>query len=127
MPLPGNAVVRGRVTGFGRITEDTGGAGQSTDGATIPTYIRLADPAKARGYEQAPVGVDITSSAVEDALSVPVTALVGKAGGGFAVVVLRAGERKLVPVELGLFDTGGGRVQVDGDLGAGDRVAVPSL
>jgi hypothetical protein len=65
---------------------------------------------------------------VASALSVPVTALVGKSGGGFAVEVVRAGERRdLVAVRLGLFDTGGGRVQVEGDLREGDRVVVPSL
>jgi hypothetical protein len=32
-----------------------------------------------------------------------------------------------VAVTLGLFDTGGGRVEVDGKLLEGDAVAVPSL
>jgi multidrug efflux pump subunit AcrA (membrane-fusion protein) len=72
--------------------------------------------------------VDITTKGVENALSVPVTALVGKSGGGFAVEVVRAGgRRELVAVKLGLFDTGGGRVQVEGDLREGDSVVVPSL
>ena len=71
--------------------------------------------------------MDITTKGVESALSVPVTALVGKSGGGFAVEVVRAGERReLVEVRLGLFDTGGGRVQVEGDLRAGDAVVAPS-
>ena len=72
--------------------------------------------------------MDITTEGVESALSVPVTALVGRSGGGFAVEVVRAGgRRELVAVKLGLFDTGGGRVQVEGDVRAGDRVRVPSL
>jgi len=29
-------------------------------------------------------------------------------------------------VKLGLFDTAGGRVQVEGDVRVGDRVVVPS-
>ena len=96
--------------------------------ATIPTFISLDDPAKARGLDQAPVQVDITTKGVDNALSVPVTALVGKSGGGFAVEVVRAGgRRELVAVKLGLFDTGGGRVQVEGDLRAGDPVVVPSI
>ena len=50
--------------------------------------------------------MDITTKGVESALSVPVTALVGKSGGGFAVEVVRAGgRRELVAVKLGLFDT----------------------
>jgi multidrug efflux pump subunit AcrA (membrane-fusion protein) len=72
--------------------------------------------------------VEITTTEVEDALSVPVTALLGKSGGGFAVEVVRpGGQHELVAVELGLFDTAAGRVQVKGDLREGDEVVVPSL
>ena len=71
--------------------------------------------------------VEITTKGVENALNVPVTAIVGNSGGGFAVEVVRAGDRReLVAVKLGLFDSAGGRVQVDGALRVGDRVAVPS-
>jgi hypothetical protein len=126
--LPGNTTVTGKVDGFGRAAEAPAGQGSGVANATIPTYISLDDPGKARGLDKAPVGVDITTAGVDSALSVPVTALVGRSGGGFAVEVVRAGERRdLVAVRVGLFDTGGGRVQVEGDLRAGDRVAVPSL
>ena len=95
--------------------------------ATIPAYISLDDPASARGLDKAPVRVEITTDGVESALSAPVTALVGKSGGGFAVEVVRDdGRRELVAVKLGLFDTGGGRVQVEGDLRPGDSVVAPS-
>jgi peptidoglycan hydrolase-like protein with peptidoglycan-binding domain len=123
--LPGNTVVTGKVVGFGRIAEASAGQGS---GATIPTYISLDDPRQARGLDRAPVQVEITTAGVESALSVPVTALVGRSGGGFAVEVVRAGgHRELVAVTVGLFDTGGGRVQVQGGVRAGDRVVVPSL
>jgi hypothetical protein len=126
--LPGNTTVTGRVDGFGRVAETPDEQGATAADATIPTYIGLDDPAKARGLDKAPVGVVITTAGVANALSVPVTALVGRSGGGFAVEVVRAGgQRDLVPVQVGLFDTGGGRVQVEGDLREGDRVAVPSL
>jgi peptidoglycan hydrolase-like protein with peptidoglycan-binding domain len=124
--LPGNTPVTGRVTGFGRVAQAE--QGSQADAATIPTFINLDDPARADGLDQAPVDVDITTKGVEDALSVPVTALVGMSGGGFAVEVVRAGgRRELVAVKLGLFDTGGGRVQVEGALHTGDAVAVPSI
>ena len=72
--------------------------------------------------------VDITTRGVDDALSVPVTALVGKSGGGFAVEVVRAGgRRELVGVKLGLFDPTAGRVQVEGELDEEDQVVVPSV
>ena len=126
--LPGSTTVTGRVDGFGTVAETPAGQDSSAADATIPTSISLDDPSKARGLDQAPVGVDITTAGVDRALSVPVTALVGRSGGGFAVEVVRAGERRdLVAVRVGLFDTAGGRVQVEGDLRAGDRVAVPSL
>ena len=126
--LPGNTTVTAKIEGFGRVAEAPAGQGSSAADATIPTYISLDDPSKARGLDKAPVGVVITTAGVDSALSVPVTALVGKSGGGFAVELVRANERRdLVAVRVGLFDTAGGRVQVEGDLRAGDRVAVPSL
>jgi peptidoglycan hydrolase-like protein with peptidoglycan-binding domain len=124
--LPGNTPVNGRVVGFGRVAQAE--QGSQAAAATIPTFIDLEDPTQASGLDQAPVDVDITTKGVDNALSVPVTALVGKSGGGFAVEVVRGGERReLVAVRLGLFDTGGGRVQVEGDLRAGDSVVVPSI
>jgi multidrug efflux pump subunit AcrA (membrane-fusion protein) len=103
--------------------ENNGRAGA----ATIPAYISLDEPATANGLDKAPVQVSITTRGVENALSVPVTALIGKSGGEFAVDVVRPdGRRELVTVKLGLFDTAGGRVQVEGDLREGDQVVVPS-
>jgi multidrug efflux pump subunit AcrA (membrane-fusion protein) len=130
--LPGNRSVTGKVDRLGSVAQVPAGqndAGQSNSpaDATIPAFIRLDDPVKAGGLDKAPVQVEITTKGVASALSVPVTALVGKSGGGFAVEVVHDdGRRELVAVKPGLFDTGGGRVQVDGDLREGDRVVVPS-
>jgi hypothetical protein len=112
--LPGNRQATGRVSRLGS--------------ASTPASIGLDDPHAARGLDRAPVQVEITTRGVENALNVPVTAIVGRSGGGFAVEVVRAGGRRdLVAVKLGLFDTAGGRVQVvQGDLRVGDRVVVPS-
>jgi hypothetical protein len=82
--LPGNVAVSGRVEGFGRVAQAPAGPGSRPVDATIPTYLSLADPASARGLDQSPVEVEIATKGVENALSVPVTALVGKSGGGFA-------------------------------------------
>ena len=120
--LPGNTVGDGKVDRLGRVAQVPAGQDGSAGAATIPAYISLDDPEQARGLDQAPVQVEITTRGVESALSVPVTAIVGKSGGGFAVEVVRAdGRRELVAVKLGLFDTAGGRVQVEGDLREGDR------
>jgi peptidoglycan hydrolase-like protein with peptidoglycan-binding domain len=125
--LPGNKSVTGKVDRLGRVAQIPAGQNNNAGAATIPAYISLDDPQQARGLDKAPVQVEITTKGVERALSVPVTAIVGRSGGGFAVEVVRAGgRRELVAVKLGLFDTAGGRVQVAGDLRVGDRVVVPS-
>lgn len=125
--LPGNTSVTGSVDRVGRVAQVPAGQNASAGGATIPVYIGLDHPAQAGGLDQAPVQVNITTKGVNDALNVPVTAIVGRSGGGLAVEVVRAaGQRELVAVKLGLFDSAGGRVQVEGDLHVGDRVVVPS-
>jgi peptidoglycan hydrolase-like protein with peptidoglycan-binding domain len=124
--LPSNESVTGKVNRLGRVAESAG-KDEDAAGATIPAYISLDHPKRARGLDQAPVQVEITTQGVANALSVPVTSIVGKSGGGFAVEVVRGGgRRELVAVKLGLFDTTGGRVEVEGDLAAGERVVVPS-
>jgi peptidoglycan hydrolase-like protein with peptidoglycan-binding domain len=126
--LPGNRSVTGKVDRLGRVAQVPPGQNNNAGAATIPAYLSLDDPEKARGLDKAPVQVEITTAGVPSALSVPVTAIVGKSGGGFAVEVVRTGgRRELVAVELGLFDTTAGRVEVKGDLREGDRVVVPSL
>jgi hypothetical protein len=125
--LPGNRSVTGKVDRLARVAR-TAGKDDDVGNATIAAYISLDEPKQARGLDRAPVQVEIRTEGVDNALSVPVTALVGKPGGGFAVEAVRDGGRgELVAVKLGLFDTGAGRVQVTGDLRAGDSVVVPSL
>ena len=88
--------------------------------------IRLRGKA-ARGtrLDRAPVEVGLVQERVKDALQVPVTALLARPGGGFAVEVVRDGARERVPVELGLV--AGGRAEVRGTaLREGDRVVVPA-
>jgi hypothetical protein len=125
--LPGNRSVVGKVDRLGRVAEIPAGRNDTAGGATIPAYVSIDHPDAARGLDRAPVQVSIRTRGVASALSVPVTAIAGTSGGGFAVEVVRdGGRRELVAVKLGLFDTAGGRVQVDGDLHEGDRVVVPS-
>jgi multidrug efflux pump subunit AcrA (membrane-fusion protein) len=126
--LPGNKSVAGKVDRLGRVAQVASGQNNNAGQATIPAFISLDDTGKAAGLDMAPVRVEITTGGVENALSVPVTAIVGRSGGGFAVEVVRnGGRRELVAVELGLFDEADGRVQVAGALHEGDRVVVPSL
>jgi peptidoglycan hydrolase-like protein with peptidoglycan-binding domain len=125
--LPGNKSVTGKVERLGRVAQAPAGQDDNVGAATIPAYISLHKPKQASGLDLAPVQVDITTKGVKSALSVPVTAIVGKPG-GFAVEVVRdGGQRELVAVKLGLFDTADGRVEVEGELAEGDQVVVPSL
>jgi multidrug efflux pump subunit AcrA (membrane-fusion protein) len=125
--LPGNTSVKGKVARLGRVAQAPQGKDAEPGAATVPAFISLDDPGVARGLESAPVQVDVMTKGVESVLSVPVTALVGKAGGGLAVEVVRAGgQRELVAVRAGLFDDAHGRVQVEGALRQGEHVVVPS-
>jgi multidrug efflux pump subunit AcrA (membrane-fusion protein) len=133
--LPDNRSVTGKVERLGRVAaaapadQGTGAAQDPSAGdATVRVYITLDHPDKARGLDEAPVQVEIATKGVANALSVPVTAIVGRSGDGFAVEVVRDdGQHELVTVKPGLFDTAAGRVQVEGDLREGDDVVVPSL
>ena len=130
--LPNNRTTRGVVTSVGTVAtappSSNGGGGNGSSTPTVTVEVQPMDPAATGNLDQAPVQVEITTQVVNGALSVPVTALVGKSGGGFAVEVVRAGgRRELVAVKLGLFDTAGGRVEVEGNLREGDQVVVPSL
>jgi multidrug efflux pump subunit AcrA (membrane-fusion protein) len=74
------------------------------------------------------VQVGITTASVPNAVVVPVTALLARSRGGYAVEVVGPGaSNHLVPVSLGLFDDAEGLVQVTGSaLAAGQKVVVAS-
>ncbi|MEU5877860.1 peptidoglycan-binding protein [Spirillospora sp. NPDC047279] len=124
--LPDNRTTPGRVSRIGTVARSADDK-EDSSAATIPAYITLDRPKDAGKLDAAPVQVQITTDGVEKALIVPVTALMGKAGGGYVVEVADpAGPRRLVPVTLGMFDNDTGLVQVSGDLAAGDQVVVPA-
>jgi peptidoglycan hydrolase-like protein with peptidoglycan-binding domain len=103
------------------------GQGGGPEQASIPLTVRLARPLAARGLDQAPVGVAITTEAHRGVLAVPITALLAEPGGGYAVEVVEGGARRRVPVHTDLFDETVGMVEVDGPgLAEGTTVAVPA-
>jgi hypothetical protein len=112
--------------GRGTDTCSSGGSGGSTP--TITVDVTPSDPAATGTWDQAPVQVGITTASVPNALVVPVTALLARSGGGYAVEVVGAGaSHRLVGVSLGLFDDADGLVQVTGPgLAAGQEVVVPT-
>jgi hypothetical protein len=108
---------------------DTCSSGNS--GSTRPTIaadVTPSHPSATGTWDQAPVQIGITTASVRGALVVPVTALLARSGGGYAVEVLGADARnRLVAVSLGLFDDADGLVQVTGaGLTVGQKVVVAS-
>jgi len=119
--LPSGRVTPGVVSAVGKVA--TGGTS-----AKIAVTVALAHPNAAGAVDQAPVTVSITTASVKNALVVPVSALLARASGGYAVEEVTAGGRHhLAPVTLGLFDNASGLVQVSGaGLAAGQRIVVPA-
>jgi hypothetical protein len=123
--LPSGATTPGVVSSIGTVATISSSGGSPT--TTIPVQVRLTHPKAAGSLDQAPVTVDITTASVQDALAVPVGALVAHSPGGYDVEVAGPGDtRRWVPVRPGLFDDADGLVQVTGALSPGQRVVVPA-
>jgi multidrug efflux pump subunit AcrA (membrane-fusion protein) len=107
----------------GTVATTSGSGGNPV--TTIPVQVKLTDPQAAGTLDQAPVTVNITTDTARGALVVPVTALVARSTGRYAVeVVGRGNSRRWVRVTPGIFDDASGLVQVTGALTPGQRVAV---
>ena len=144
--LPDGSVTSGVVSQVGRVATSPnsssgsasgGSAGQAgsssnssasgSGAATITVLVSLTHPKDAGKLNQAPVTVTITTGSVSHALTVPVDALLAEPGGGYAVEVTGPGGHHLVKVTPGMFDDAAGKVQVSGNLTAGQHVVVPGL
>jgi peptidoglycan hydrolase-like protein with peptidoglycan-binding domain len=116
--LPDESTVTGTVSEVGNVAT-TSAEGETT----VPVTVSV--PAKGlTSLDAAPVTVSIETERARDALSVPTTALLALAGGGYGVeVVDSGGARTLVGVKTGSFADG--YVQVDGEgVGEGTVVVV---
>jgi peptidoglycan hydrolase-like protein with peptidoglycan-binding domain len=122
--LPDLKTTQGKVTSVGRVAE----AGSDNQGAKVTVGIEPVDPKATGSLDQAPVQVSIITDSAKDVLNVPVNSLLALLDGGYGVeVVGSAGERRLVPVELRMFDQDSGLVEVTGaGLKAGQRIVVPA-
>jgi peptidoglycan hydrolase-like protein with peptidoglycan-binding domain len=119
--LPNGATTPGVVSSVGKVAKGSGSS------ATITVLVTLAHPKAAGGLDQAPVTVSITTSSVHNVLVVPVSALLARPSGGYAVEVTGPHGHRLVAVTPGLFDDAAGLVQVSGEgLAAGQHVVVPA-
>jgi hypothetical protein len=146
--LPNNRTTPGVVSSVGAVatcpsSSGAGGTGSSSaapgtdtcssasSGSSTPTItvdVTPSHPAATGTWDQAPVQIGITTASVPNALVVPVTALLARSTGGYAVEVVAAGAgNHLVPVSLGLFDDAEGLVAVTASgLAVGQEVVVAS-
>jgi peptidoglycan hydrolase-like protein with peptidoglycan-binding domain len=124
--LPDGSTVDGRIATVGKTaeSEEDPETGEQTD-PTIPLEISLPSGVKTGGLDEAPVGVGLQKERAENVLTVPVSALLALAEGGFAVEVVDAGgSTHLVRVEPGLYADG--IVEISGQgIRKGMRVVVP--
>ena len=117
--LPDGTVVVGTVTSVGTVAQ-ANQAGESF----FEMIVTIDDSEATVGLDEAPVDVDIVSDSANNALAVPVTALLALSEGGYAVEVVDGGSTQLVAVETGLFADGFVEITSTG-LSAGDIVVVP--
>jgi peptidoglycan hydrolase-like protein with peptidoglycan-binding domain len=106
--LPDGSIVDGWISSVGKVAESETDpqTGEKSD-PTIPVEIRLARGTKSGSLDEAPVDVSIQKDRANDVLTVPVSALLALAGGGYAVEVVDAGgTTHLVRVEPGLYADG---------------------
>jgi multidrug efflux pump subunit AcrA (membrane-fusion protein) len=109
----------------GQNANGSNGSTSSSPSSTLGFQVRLDHPDVGGRLDQAPVNIDVASSKATNALSVPVTALIAKQGGGYAVQVVRNGAVTLVPVRPGFYSDDG-YVQISGPgIHPGETVAVP--
>jgi hypothetical protein len=122
--LPDGTTVGGKITEVSPVAQSSsssssssnaaggGGSGGSTQpSATIPVTITLKGRKPVSGLDQAAVSVNFEQQKAKNVLSVPVTALLATAGGGYAVQQAAA-PHSLIPVTPGLFAAG--FVQISG-------------
>ncbi len=118
--LPAGDTAGGRIVRVGKVaTAPSSGEGQEDAGSTLKVTIKPFKHITA--LDQAPVTVNFEQSRAKDVLTVPVTALLARPGGTFAVELREGSDRRLVAVTTGLYASG--YVEVDGaGLRPGQRV-----
>lgn len=124
--LPDGATVDGTVTSVGtvatQVEQPAGAASSGEPSNTIEVRIAPADQAPIGRLDAAPVDVTLVSGVKENALAVPVAALVALAEGGYGVQVVDGPNTRYVAVRTGMF--AGGLVEITG-LTKGTMVGVP--
>jgi peptidoglycan hydrolase-like protein with peptidoglycan-binding domain len=119
--LPDGSTTKATITSVGTVATASGEESEEPSAeSTIPVTLELANAKAVQGLTAAPVTVDLTRDTRKDVVTVPVTALVALAEGGYGVQKVDGG---LTAVEPGLYASG--LVEIKSGLDAGDEVVVP--
>src|SRR5256886_2169882 len=115
-----NRTVQGKIATVGTVAT----AGHGKNPATIDVTVSMADQSALGTLDSAPVDVTLVSAEAQNVLSVPVSALVALAEGGYGVQILQGSTSRYLAVKTGMF--AGGLVEVPGDgIKAGTVVGIP--
>jgi peptidoglycan hydrolase-like protein with peptidoglycan-binding domain len=103
--LPEGDVVPGRVTQLSTVATapSQNDQGRGDQLPSVSATVTFARAAAGSAYDQAPVEVNVVTASAQHVLTVPITALVALAGGGYGVYLLDGGTRQLAGVTPGLF------------------------
>lgn len=119
--LPDGSTADGRIGGVETVVEQ----GQGNEEDTTKLEVTITFAKTPNGLGEAAVSVGFVASRRPDVLTVPVSALLALAEGGYGLEVVEAGGARVVGVKTGLFADG--RVEVSGGgIRAGTRVGMPS-
>lgn len=121
--LPDGSTTKATITSVGTVATSSSSGEESEEPSaesTIPVTLELTNAKAVQDLTAAPVTVDLTRDTRKDVVTVPVTALVALAEGGYGVQKVDGG---LAAVEPGLYASG--LVEIKSGLDAGDEVVVP--
>ncbi|GIE29194.1 peptidoglycan-binding protein [Actinoplanes italicus] len=120
--LPDGTTVTGRITGVATTVEEAENPGQQD---TTRIEVTVGFDKAPQGLDDAAVNVLFVSARRENALTVPINALLALAEGGYGLQIVDGTATRVVAVETGLFADG--RVEVTGDsLTEGLKVGIPA-
>jgi multidrug efflux pump subunit AcrA (membrane-fusion protein) len=99
--LPTGRNARGRIEDVAKVADKA--ASEDAVPTIAVTIAVRGRAAHGTGLDQAPVDVGFARDRRKNVLAVPVTALLARSGGGYAVEVVNGGRHRLVPVEPGTY------------------------
>ncbi|MDQ2697253.1 MAG: peptidoglycan-binding protein [Actinomycetota bacterium] len=122
--LPDGTSTTGKVTAVESIVSPGKPDGSTEETTMLRVTVTPDDAAALPATGASTAKVAFTAESREDVLTVPVSALLALAEGGYGVEVVDGGDHELVAVETGLFAQG--RVEISGEgIAEGDHVVVP--